>query len=305
MPANNTYIEDSLELNLFYLRIMKEHALFLQLAFTPKNKDLGVQAESIRLRMDDLMRQTMQVSRGYLREAAMPSGELFTRYTEEAERQTQNLTGVLIDMQLTLEEYNLGGVVAQSSSMQQTVDGINYSAASLTGELLQLKLRVQSDVAACAMFTSIYPLQIDHLIREAEDYLSMLNRLNARQLQMGPQELADEQALMDGLMGEHALFIDGLLDPAETALKMKARAFYPEFHRLSQQATAAKRAPGTLPVLTRRTIPAVQNIVNFKAQGAEGILSCKIRSIILPLLADHVLREANYYLRILKETLGR
>ncbi|MGE5495878.1 MAG: DUF2935 domain-containing protein [Burkholderiales bacterium] len=86
---------------------------------------------------------------------------------------------------------------------------------------------------------------------------------------------------------------------------MKARAIYPEFHRLSQQAAAAKRAPSTLPVLTRRTIPAVQNIMGFKAQGADGILSCKIRSIILPLLADRVLREANYYLRILKETLGQ
>lgn len=305
MPANNTYIEDSLELNLFYLRIMKEHALFMQLAFTPKNKDLGVQAESIRLRMNDLMFQTIQVSRGYLSEAVMSSGELFTRYTEEAERQTQNLTGVPMDMQLTLEEYNLAGAAAAAPSIQQTVDGINYSAASLTGELLQLKQRVHSDVMACMIFTSIYPLQIDHLIREAENYLRMLDRLSARQLQMGPQELADEQALMDRLMGEHALFIDGLLDPAETAIKTKARAFYPEFHRLSQQAMAAKRAPQTLPVLTHRTIPAVQNIVNFKSQGADGILSCKIRSIIQPLLADHVLREANYYLRILKETLGQ
>lgn len=227
MPANDTYIEDSLELNLFYLRIMKEHALFLQLAFTPKNKDLGVQAESIRQRMDDLMRQTIQVSGGYLSKAVMSSGELFTRYTVEAERQTQNLTGVPIDMQLTLEEYNLAGVVASSPTMQQTADGINQNAASLTGELLQLKQRVQSDVAACAMFTSIYPLQLDHLIREAQDYLSMLNRLNARQLQMGPQELADEQALMDGLMGEHALFIDGHLDPAETSAQNEGARYLP------------------------------------------------------------------------------
>ena len=31
-----------------------------------------------------------------------------------------------------------------------------------------------------------------------------------------------------------------------------------------------------------------------------GINDCKIKSLILPLLADHVLREANHYLRILK-----
>ena len=39
----------------------------------------------------------------------------------------------------------------------------------------------------------------------------------------------------------------------------------------------------------------------FKAAGTKGIQSCEIRSVILPLLADHVLREANHYIRLLKE----
>lgn len=39
---------------------------------------------------------------------------------------------------------------------------------------------------------------------------------------------------------------------------------------------------------------------DFKAAGTEGISQCRIRSVILPLLADHVLREANHYIRLLK-----
>ncbi len=39
---------------------------------------------------------------------------------------------------------------------------------------------------------------------------------------------------------------------------------------------------------------------NFKITGEEGILNCKIRSIIIPLLADHVVREANHFIRLLK-----
>ena len=42
----------------------------------------------------------------------------------------------------------------------------------------------------------------------------------------------------------------------------------------------------------------------FKTAGTEGILGCKIRSIILPLLADHLLREANHYLRLLGEEIA-
>lgn len=304
MPAD-TYIEDSLELNLFFLRIMKEHALFLQLGFTPKNKDLGAQAENIRTRMDDLLRQTIQAARGYVSAAVMNSGELYTRYTEEAERKTQELTTVPINTQLTIDEYSIGGAAAPPPAMQQTVDSINFSAGALTRELLQLKQRVYGDVISCAMFTTNYPLVLEHIIAEANEYLGMLERLGARRLEMGPEELAAEEAFWNENMKEHAQFIDGLLDPTETAMKRKAAGYTAQFAALMQQANAAKRVLRTLPVLTRRTVPAVENIKNFKDQGTSDILSCHARSIIAPLLSDHQLREANYYLRILKETIGQ
>ena len=44
-----------------------------------------------------------------------------------------------------------------------------------------------------------------------------------------------------------------------------------------------------------------QKFRDFKQAGVEGIETCKIKSIILPLLADHVLREANHYLRLLED----
>ena len=51
--------------------------------------------------------------------------------------------------------------------------------------------------------------------------------------------------------------------------------------------------------LTARTLQTTKQYQQFKTAGTQGITDCKIRSIILPLLADHVLREANHYLRIL------
>ena len=47
----------------------------------------------------------------------------------------------------------------------------------------------------------------------------------------------------------------------------------------------------------QRASPAMK-IRDFKAAGARGILSVN-RSIIPLLLADHVLREANHYIRLL------
>lgn len=50
---------------------------------------------------------------------------------------------------------------------------------------------------------------------------------------------------------------------------------------------------------TEGSIAATKRLKDFKTAGTKGILDCKIQSIIVPLLADHVLREANHYLCIM------
>ena len=303
MPMPNMYIQDSFELNLFYLRIMKEHALFMQLGFTPKNKALANEAENLRKRFNELLRQTIRMSKGYVTEVVMTSGELFTRFTEEAERQTQFYTGVPIDISLTRAEYDVGGGAMPPASMKPEVDRLNQNALSLTRELLRFKRRVFEDVAACRLFTSIYPLQLEHIIHENEDYLQMLETLMSGDMDLGPVELADAQEFWNNIMKEHAEFIEGLLDPTEMELKKLADAFADQFESLAQQAAAAKRMLQMLPAVTAESRAATQNIRNYKAQATNGILSCSIRSIIMPLLSDHVLREASFYLRILNENI--
>lgn len=57
----------------------------------------------------------------------------------------------------------------------------------------------------------------------------------------------------------------------------------------------------TIASLTKKTAEETEKYQKFKTAGTIGINDCKIKSVILPLLADHVLREANHYLRILKQ----
>lgn len=38
----------------------------------------------------------------------------------------------------------------------------------------------------------------------------------------------------------------------------------------------------------------------YKAALTRGTIECKVRSLMLPLFVDHVLREANYYIRMLR-----
>ena len=297
------YLQDSMELNLFFLRILKEHALFMQLSFVPKNKELADKAMDLHRRLTELLKQAVMLSKGYIPQQTMTSGELFTRYTEEAERQLEFFTGKPVDSQITRDEYNLGGGMAPPPSMKPEVDRLNQNALALARQLLQFNQSVMEDVEACRIITTMYPSQIDHLAREAQHYIFMLTVLMTGDTDLSPQEFAEEQAFWNDIMSEHAEFIEGLLDPSEDALKARATIFADEFAELVQQAKAAQARLALLPQVTMRSEAATSKIQSFKSLGTKGVLSCEIRSLINPLLSDHVLREANHYLRVLRENM--
>ena len=56
-----------------------------------------------------------------------------------------------------------------------------------------------------------------------------------------------------------------------------------------------------LPDVTKESKKATKKFKDFKVQGTEGLINCNIKSIIVPLLGDHVLREANHYLLLLSK----
>ena len=97
---------------------------------------------------------------------------------------------------------------------------------------------------------------------------------------------------------EHALFIRGLLDPCEETLIKTAHEFAMDYKKLLERARTQNCR--MLQELADDSLAKTLEYRNFKATGTKGILNCEIDSIILPLLADHVLREANHYIRILE-----
>ena len=95
-------------------------------------------------------------------------------------------------------------------------------------------------------------------------------------------------------MKEHAEFIRGLLDPSEEQLILTADRYAQDYKSIIRNYSNNPR------YLTTISLNETIKFRNFKVAGEEGILSCKIKSIIIPLLSDHVVREANHFIRILK-----
>lgn len=330
------YVRISLEMHLFFARIMKEHSLFLEAGFVQKDTEWIRRADFFRTQFEDLLRRTVQMSNHMISGNVLRSEELVTDFTINAERKTSALSGLPIDSRITMAEKNLecGRDFEVTREMVQMVHRLNERAVWLLNGLIDFKERLLREVTNCRMFTANYPLLIDHILREAKLYRETVEGLMQNQ-KVCYRNLQNQEEFWNQIMMEHALFIRGLLDPTEDELIHTADDFAKDFQRLLERARkqdcianasrSRERCENETREAERRecnecntreaerrtcdtrteerslqdiTLEKTIQLRDFKAAGTQGLLNCQIQSIILPLLADHVLREANHYIRI-------
>lgn len=293
------YVTLSLETHLFFGRIMKEHSLFLLAGFPAKETEFIQRADRFRKEFEEGLRKTVRLADGIVRESVLSSGEVVTKFTRNAECQTSNLTGIPIDEKITEAEERLraGNRVMVNREMVYQVRMLNRQMLKSLNGLISFKEEVLREMTECRLYTTNYPLLIEHILREAKLYRQIISELEKRGRVFAPG-LKNLEIFWNQIMMEHAQFIRGLLDPTECELTEKANGFAEDYCRLLEE--AGKQDMRAMNALTARTLQTTKQYQQFKTAGTEGITGCEIRSIILPLLADHVLREANHYLRILE-----
>jgi hypothetical protein len=130
----------------------------------------------------------------------------------------------------------------------------------------------------------LWPLFVDHLRREGDYFIDILQH----------KATAPETACKNWLvfMAEHAAFAAHLLDPTEGAKIRQATAFIGEFERLHGGCAAINEQ------LLNLTTKAGNDLDQYFTRL--GVGSPKLRSIIHPVLAEHVVREGKRFLTIVE-----
>ena len=294
------YVTLSLETHLFFGRIMKEHSLFLLAGFPAKETEFIKRADQFREEFEEGLRRTVKLADGIVSRSVLKSGEVVTEFTQKAECQTKDLTGIPIDLELTKAEERLraGDCAMVNRETVSHVRMLNRQMLKCLNGLIAFKEEVLGEVTSCRLYTTNYPLLIEHMLREAKLYRQTISELERRG-RISMPDLRNLEIFWNQIMMEHAEFIRGLLDPTECERMETAHGFAGDYCRLLEE--AREQDARMMKDLTARTLRTTKKYQQFKTAGAEGITGCGIRSIILPLLADHVLREADHYLRILEQ----
>lgn len=237
----------------FWLRIMKEHALFMKLGFACSDKELISQAEDCYKTFEELEKHSCNIK----------CDKDFMSFVSKVMVAVKNIFAFKRHVLHLLIECQIGG----------------YN----------------------------YPLLIDHISREAMYFLKLLQKMQDGDMKYPVDSIVSDNVFWLRHMADHARFIVGLLDPSERGFVEKANAFAVQFEQLQLQARDLDSmlwhfCPNNDLIRFEQDVTkATIQIRDFKKAAKDLISCCRVISLIPPLLADHVLREAEYFLEILEQ----
>ncbi len=188
----------------------------------------------------------------------------------------------------------------------QQITQFNREVHTAVTHIWVFKRKVLGLILQCKLLGgNNFPLLVDHVSREAAFFRRRLEELNSGQLEPLPDAIIDENLFFLKIMADHAKFIGHLLDPSERKLVQQVREFSHDFDQLLFQAidlSSMRPQSQTVPLLGQfldQNRVSVVSLRDFKKTARDLIEACKIKSIIHPLLADHVFREAERFLFII------
>jgi hypothetical protein len=192
-----------------------------------------------------------------------------------------------------------------ANSDPEQIKRLNIQVYQAATSIWAYKRKVLGLILRCEIRSNNYALLVDHTSREAAYFAKRLRELNEGKLKPLPEAIIKENVFFLKIMADHSKFIGHLLDPSERKLVEQAREFSNDFDQLVFQAIdldSMRPQSETNPILNQfldQNRVSVVSLRDFKKAAKELIESCKIKSNIHPLLADHVFREAERFLHII------
>ncbi|MBY0013432.1 DUF2935 domain-containing protein [Paenibacillus typhae] len=208
--------------------------------------------------------------------------------------------------QAIFEEIERKAYTFTADTDPQTIRAFNVEVHTAVSHIWVFKRKVLGLILQCKLpGQNNFPLLVDHVSREANYFRNRLEELNNGTLEPLHDAIIDENVFFLRIMADHAKFISHLLDPSERKLVEQAREFSHDFDTLMFQAidlSSMRPQSQTVPLLSQfvdENKVSVESLRDFKKTARDLIAECRIKSIIHPLLADHVYREAEHFLFIL------
>ncbi|MBP2650391.1 MAG: hypothetical protein H6Q74_1216 [Firmicutes bacterium] len=201
------------------------------------------------------------------------------------------------------QQYSAHRVRAEKVQSENRFEELVADSLQLTNDFYHYNRRILHLTLACRLTGSNFALFVDHLSREVEYVIRLLDKLAAGQQPLYQISSAREAAFWLRLMADHARFVVHKLDPMERSLLEMASTYSDEFDDLyleGRDFVSMLRGEGEEIPAFRRFLQDVRvstiRLRDFMRAAQTLIADNKLLGLVPELMADHMRREADHLL---------
>lgn len=286
-------MKESLELHLFFNRIMMEHAFFINVFLLDKDIELKKEASTYYNEFSNLLEETINLSKENINKELIEKNIIVTKNTKKAEEKTMSLTKYTINTHITEEEYNFTNTNKFTFLLKNKISKLNKKIFPILNNFVNYKEKILDKLIKGNLYMNCTQSFIQHMINEARMYQRLLTRIEVNK--NITTSLLEQELFWNESMKEHTIFIKERLDLTEINNLKEIEELSNSYEDILDKYSYDEE-------LLFSNSKTIQNkLKEYLLRLEEELIDNKVKISILPIMIDHYIRELNYYNKILEE----
>ncbi|MGN1000885.1 MAG: DUF2935 domain-containing protein [Bacilli bacterium] len=300
MLPDSNFVQESISINLYYLRTIREFCLNIQTSLISFEQIYIQEAENIAIGCEELGNKIIKFANGKVPQKALDYQIYVTPYTLECEKLTEKLFNVKMATNITEAEMKLesGKIDSVTAELVDATEQINEQALILAQRLIDLCNELQNKMATNELFSYSYLTMIQFIIFETELYKSGLTRITQKII-LDPSSVSNYEFYFNNSMQSIATFINKLVDPQDKEIVDNSNTFINAFANSAEIYMITPLNPENQYALTNREVALVKDFSEFIKFCIKELLNKRAYFIIEPIFLDNMYTQVNFFLYVL------
>lgn len=301
MIDNDTFIQQSLISNLFYLRNMRDFALNIKLSFFNNNQDLISTADEFSDRCESFGKIAIDLAEGRIDEVFINKDILFTQYTVRCERLTEKLFNVNVKPELTVTEIEriTGYNKKYTDDYINKVLFLDREVLNLVNDFLDFINYILDRIEKNELFSYSYPTFYKYINLETSLFKRDLERL-INKTGVDPIYVVEFQYFYSQAIKWQAQLLRGLCDPNNDDIITKTNYYSNEFEKLANKIQKTELSPDNIKNINTESINLLNGFKGLLISAIEQLLDATAYFIVEPVFLDNFLTDINFYIYVLE-----
>ena len=241
----------------------------------------------------DLFKKILSFSNNKVSKEFINSIVLYTPYTKDLELNTIKYFDIGLDLSITLECLKLtpGNIALEDLT---EIDKYMEELLGLLEGSTNILNNIDIYIKEKNMFLMIYPLVVEHIINENNILKDTLERL-LKQVGSDPTYVYTLEYYYTSFLKEHSLLIRNLINPLKDKEVETSNKYYNLYNILLNDFNN-EVSPYSLDSIYNKCINITNSFKSFLDETINITIKNPSNFMIVPIILDHILREANSYI---------